>query len=70
MTAFAPFAALANISGFPAITLPFGEDADGLPLPVQIIAPFSQEKLLLSLAATLEADERWQHPCSVAGLNA
>lgn len=70
MTAFAPLAALANISGFPAITLPFGKDDDGLPLPVQIIASFSQEKLLLSLAAALEADERWQHPFSVAGLNA
>ena len=70
MTAFAPLAALANISGFPAITLPFGKDADGLPLPVQIIAPFSQEKLLLSMATTLEADERWRHPLSVAGLNA
>jgi amidase len=27
MTAFAPLAALANVSGFPALTLPFGADA-------------------------------------------
>jgi amidase len=70
MAAFAPLAALANISGFPAITLPYGADADGLPLPVQFIAPFSHEPLLLSLAAALEAEGRWQHRFPVAGLAA
>ena len=68
MTAFAPLAALANISGFPAITVPFGADAGGLPLPVQLIAPFGHEPLLLSLAAALEAEGRWQHRFPVAGL--
>lgn len=70
MTAFAPLAALANISGFPAITLPFGADGDGLPLPVQLMAPFGHEPLLLSLAAQLEAEGRWQHRFPVAGLDA
>ncbi|MDB5553998.1 MAG: amidase protein [Rhizobium sp.] len=70
MTAFAPLAALANISGFPAITLPFGTDVDGLPLPVQIMAPMSHEPLLLALAERLEAEERWQHRFPVAGLPA
>jgi len=70
MTAFAPLAALANIAGFPAITVPFGEDADGLPLPVQLIAPFGHEPLLLALAAELEAEGRWQHRFPVAGLGA
>ena len=70
MTAFAPLAALANISGFPAITLPFGADADGLPLPVQIMAPMGDEALLLSLAALLERDGRWQHRHAIAGLAA
>ncbi|MEN0087076.1 MAG: amidase [Pseudomonadota bacterium] len=68
MTAFAPPATLANVSGFPAITLPFGKDADGLPLPVQLIAPIGQEALLLSLAERLEAEQRWQHRFPVAGL--
>lgn len=68
MQAFAPYAALANISGFPALTLPFGRDAAGLPLPVQILAPFGGEARLLALAARLEAEERWQHPFAVAGL--
>jgi amidase len=70
MFAFAPLACLANISGFPALTLPFGADADGLPLPVQLMAPMGHEPLLLSLAARLEAEERWQHRFPVAGLAA
>ena len=70
MTAFAPLAALANISGFPAITLPFGSDADSLPLPIQIMAPMSHEPLLLALAELLEAEGRWQHRFTVAGLAA
>ncbi|TNM63929.1 amidase [Aliirhizobium smilacinae] len=68
MGSFAPLAALANISGFPAITLPFGVDKTGLPLPVQIIAPMGQEALLLALAARLEREERWSHRFPIAGL--
>lgn len=70
MTAFAPLAALANVSGFPAITLPFGADEDDLPLPVQMIAPMGHEPLLLALAGRLEAEKRWQHRFPVAGLAA
>ncbi|MCA1367014.1 amidase [Bradyrhizobium sp. BRP14] len=68
MTAFAPLAALANITGFPALTLPFGADRDGLPLPVQIMAPMGDDRLLLYLAARLERQGRWQHRFAVAGL--
>ena len=70
MTSFAPLAALANISGFPAITLPFGEDAEGLPLPVQLMAPMGEDKLLLQLASVLEAEQRWQHRFPIAGFPA
>ncbi|MDE1996497.1 MAG: amidase, partial [Rhizobiaceae bacterium] len=70
MTAFAPLASLANISGFPALTLPFGTDDDGLPLPVQLMAPMGGERTLLSLAERLEAEQRWQHRFAVAGLSA
>lgn len=69
MTAFSPLASLANISGFPAITMPFGADADALPLPIQILAPMGCEKLLLSLAARLETELRWQHRFPIAGLD-
>ena len=70
MTSFAPLAALANISGFPAITLPFGEDGEGLPLPVQLMAPMGEDKLLLQLASVLEAEQRWQHRFPIAGFPA
>lgn len=70
MTAFAPLAGLANISGFPALTLPFGADSEGLPLPVQLMAPMGAEGLLFSLAARLEAEGRWQHRFGVSGLAA
>ncbi|QLF71740.1 amidase (plasmid) [Peteryoungia desertarenae] len=68
MAMFAPLAALANVSGFPAITLPFGQDRHGLPLPIQLMAPMGHEPLLLHLAALLEQDQRWQHRFPVAGL--
>lgn len=68
MLAFAPFAPLANVAGAPALTLPFGADADGLPLPVQLIAPMGHEATLLALAAYLEAQDRWRHRFPVAGL--
>ncbi|MFL5020448.1 MAG: amidase [Rhizobium sp.] len=68
MAAFAPLACLANISGFPALTLPFGQDVHAMPLPVQIMAPMGHEPRLLSLAARLEAEGRWQHRFPVAGL--
>jgi amidase len=68
MAAFAPLASLANIAGFPAITVPFGADAQGLPLPVQLMVPFGHEPLLLALAGQLEAEGRWQHKFPVAGL--
>lgn len=69
MTAFSPLATLANVSGFPAITLPFGEDVNALPLPIQILAPMGCEKLLLSLAARMESELRWRHKFPIAGLD-
>ena len=68
MAAFAPLAVLANISGFPALSLPFGRDSASLPLPIQLIAPMGHEPTLLALASRLEAEERWTQPNAVAGL--
>lgn len=68
MAAFAPLATLANISGAPALTLPFGADGAGLPLPVQIMAPMGGEALILAIAALLEEEGRWTHPFPIAGM--
>lgn len=67
MAGFAPLATLANIAGVPAITLPFGADPAGLPLPVQLIGPAGGEGRLLALAVRLEAEGRWQHRFPIAG---
>lgn len=70
MGRFAPLAALGNVSGFPALSMPFGRDENGLPLPVQLIAPMAADGLLLQAAHFLEREQRWSHVFSVAGLNA
>jgi amidase len=44
--------AMANVSGFAAISLPMARTADGLPIGVQLMAP--QETVLLKIAAQLE----------------
>ena len=67
MDTFAPFAALANVTGAPALTLPFGADDTGLPLPVQLIAPPGGDLRLLALGAVLEAEDRWHHPIPLFG---
>jgi aspartyl-tRNA(Asn)/glutamyl-tRNA(Gln) amidotransferase subunit A len=48
------FTRLANITGIPAITLPYGYSDDGLPLSIQLMAPKLHEKNLLNLAYTIE----------------
>ncbi|WP_127073341.1 amidase [Pelagibacterium lentulum] len=68
MSAFAPLATLANVAGAPALTLPFGQDEDGLPVPLQIFAPMGCEALLIAIGSQLEAQGRWSHTFPIAGL--
>ena len=49
-----PFTPAWNVTGLPAMAIPAGFTADGLPLSVQLIAPPGGEQLLLSVAAQLE----------------
>ena len=44
-----------NLSGDPAISVPFGTGADGLPIGVQVLAPSLGEETLFRVAAALEA---------------
>jgi Asp-tRNA(Asn)/Glu-tRNA(Gln) amidotransferase A subunit family amidase len=48
------FCVLANIGGYPAISLPMGMTMDGLPMGLQIVAPLHQDRRLLSIAAAVE----------------
>ena len=47
---FAAYTALWNVTGYPAIAIPFGHGPDGLPISVQIGGPQDSEALLLHLA--------------------
>lgn len=43
-----------NLSGQPAISVPFGEGDDGLPVGVQVLAPLMGEVVMYQVAAELE----------------
>ena len=45
---------LANIAGLPAISIPWGVDADGMPLGLQIMGAAGQDALVLEIASRLE----------------
>jgi amidase len=54
------YAAIWNVAGNPAASVPRGVADDGLPLAVQLVGPTDGEEVLLSLAAQLEARDPWQ----------
>ena len=55
MNAFAPYAMLANVAGTPALSVPFGRDALGLPLAVHLVGAMGADARLLRVARQLEA---------------
>lgn len=61
---YTPFTSFVNVSGLPAITLPVGETASGLPMGVQVIGRPGGEATLLALGVQLERRFRWdlRHP--------
>jgi amidase len=58
---FTPFTALFNVTGQPAIALPVGFGADGLPTGVQLVGRPLNEDKLLQVAAQIEAAHPWAH---------
>ena len=52
-----------NLLGFPALAVPMGRSAEGLPIGVQIVGRPWEEELILAVAAQLEAQRGpWQAP--------
>jgi amidase len=56
---FTPFTPLFNLTGQPAVTLPAGFGADGLPLSVQLVGRMGAEDVLYSLAGQIESAAGW-----------
>jgi len=54
-----PFTIPFNITGQPAISLPLGQSAEGLPIGVQIVAAPYREDLLIQVASQLESACSW-----------
>jgi amidase len=59
MVAACPYAWPWNVLGWPGINVPATVTRDGLPLGAQFLGPAGAEPLLVSLAAQLEAEQRW-----------
>ncbi|MDE3116720.1 MAG: amidase [Pseudomonadota bacterium] len=58
---YAPYTALQNATGQPAINLPLTWNKAGLPIGVQFVGRFGDELTLLKLAAELEKAQPWYH---------
>jgi len=56
---FVTFTSPFNITGQPAISLPLHWSASGLPIGVQLVAPWGREDLLLRIAGQLETARPW-----------
>ena len=56
---YVAFTPLNNVAGAPAISLPAGTSAGGLPIGVHLSVAHGDERTLLELAYALEADQPW-----------
>jgi Asp-tRNA(Asn)/Glu-tRNA(Gln) amidotransferase A subunit family amidase len=56
---FSPFTVWFNLTGQPAMMLPIGHAASGLPVAVQLVARYGDEATLFRLGAQLEAARPW-----------
>jgi len=54
-------AGIANLTGIPAISVPVGRGSSGLPIGLQLLAPWGRDELLLDAAEALERanDRAW-----------
>jgi len=56
---WSPFSWPMNLTGLPAASAPCGFDADGLPIGLQIVAPWLEEARILRIAAAFERARPW-----------
>lgn len=56
---WSPFTWPINLAGLPAATLPCGFDRDGMPIGLQIVAPWLDEPTIFRIAAAFEQAQPW-----------
>jgi amidase len=59
MVSACPYAWPWNVLGWPGVNVPAGLTDDGLPVGAQLLGHSGSERLLVSLAAQLETEEKW-----------
>lgn len=59
--AYGPFTVVFNLTGQPALSLPLAQSTAGLPIGVQLVAPYGREDTLFRLATLLEQALPWHH---------
>ncbi|MEV5878929.1 amidase family protein [Streptomyces sp. NPDC052101] len=67
-TAYSPFTPPWNLTGWPAMSVPFGALPSGAPCAVQLAGRPGTEAVLLELAEELEKLRPWRRTAPVAGL--
>lgn len=65
-TAYSPFTPPWNLTGWPAMSLPFGSLPSGAPCAVQLVGRPGSESVLLDLAEELERLRPWQRTAPLA----
>lgn len=58
--AYSPFSGCFNVSGQPAASIPAKINSSGLPIGVQVVAPFAREDLIFQVASEIEEAAPWQ----------
>lgn len=56
---WSPFSWPMNLAGLPAASLPCGFDRQGLPIGLQVVAPWLEEQRIVTIAAAFEAARPW-----------
>ena len=56
---WSPFSWPINLAGLPAATVPCGYDRDGLPIGLQVVAPWLAEETIFAVTASFEQAHPW-----------